>query len=572
VSKGCAVRPFFGTHLCVEVRDAVILGVRERPMGDVERASWARRVERSWDRHGERFPEHVPGIWAWVVDRPDRLIAYRDRLGVLPMAYARASGGGWWLSSDLDALTQGPRTPNCARVLQLLTGAGDPRDPSDFVEGISRVAPGHRVTLREREAPTTAPWWCPPTELDPEVTVARARDELDGALREVLGELPRGGIAATLSGGLDSSTVAHYLRETRPGLPTASMVFPTLPVCDESEEIARFERALDLRGHHVDVTPMWTLRHPELHARALNAGPQLAPDEVYLSYFYEEARRRTGASGLITGQEADGLLQSLFTLFFRRMMAPRFRGRQRAWMWRAEPTYLLRQGAWWLGSRALGVEGVRRVRRWVEAARGRRRPSWLHPEVSVAGAAGWEAEDAGRWVDAPGELGRIKWRSTQTWRWELFRRASMRNQRRAGVWSTSPFLDGRLWEPALRWGPEVFTGVARGGRELKDKWVLRTLMQRQAAYPNDLAMRSKWTSFDAHVERGLLVERRGWVEEQLEEMRLEALGIVDARAVRALYRALCDRVDASSGEGVAFALEFWVILSAELWARSLESQ
>ncbi len=142
------VRTHHDTYVLIHVRDATILGIRERPLSRLSATVVADDVERLWAHHGAEFVHHVQGVWAWAIAQPDRLLVFRDRLGVLPMGYARAQDGGWVVSSDLETLSDGPRLVHRGRVLQLLVGALDPLDPSDFIEGQARLAPGHCVVFR----------------------------------------------------------------------------------------------------------------------------------------------------------------------------------------------------------------------------------------------------------------------------------------------------------------------------------------------------------------------------------------------------------------------------------------
>jgi asparagine synthase (glutamine-hydrolysing) len=215
----------------------------------------------AYERWGDRAAEHLLGDFAFAVwDRRRReLLCARDRLGVrpfyyvtLPRTFAFASG-----IAALLALPEVPRRLNEASVASYLAGlVGD--KTSTFYRDVQRLPPGHCLSLRD-DTIRTWPYW----RLDPEREAERQPDAawaeafrahfVDAARCRLRTTFP---VGATLSGGLDSSSVACAARDLRrqsgeEPLPTFSVIFPDLPRTDELRLVNVVLRDGGFVAHHV---------------------------------------------------------------------------------------------------------------------------------------------------------------------------------------------------------------------------------------------------------------------------------------------------------------------------------
>lgn len=209
----------------------------------------------AYDRWGEQCPEHLLGAFAFAVwDESERtLFAARDHMGVKPFYYYRGDAL-FAFGSEIKALLALDGVPcrlDEARIGDYLAEALEDKTAT-FYEGIRRLPPAHALHVTPSGL-TTREYW----SLDPTRRVELGSDEAYAErFRELFTEAVRcrlrsaHPVGSTLSGGLDSSSVACTAAEILESdqLHTVSAVFPDVLVCDERPYI---EAVLD----HVDVTP-----------------------------------------------------------------------------------------------------------------------------------------------------------------------------------------------------------------------------------------------------------------------------------------------------------------------------
>ena len=184
--------------------------------GDEAGLADAELLARAYARWGEEVVERLVADFAFAAWHPaqQKLVLARDFLGRRPLYYHRGDagpGGGFFAFSSmpkgLHALPEVPYAPSSRRALAFLTHIDPGR--SSFFEHVSRVEPGHIVTVT-RDGESSRSWWNP--SLEP-VHFPRPADYAE-ALREHLDEAVRarlrgsdGAVATTLSAGLDGSAV-----------------------------------------------------------------------------------------------------------------------------------------------------------------------------------------------------------------------------------------------------------------------------------------------------------------------------------------------------------------------------
>jgi len=172
----------------------------------------------AWEVWGEACVDHFRGMFAFAIwDRPrETLFLARDRLGVKPLYYAALADGLFIFGSELKALQQHPGLPRRVdpTAVEDYFAYGYIPDPKTIYQGVFKLAPGHRLTLRRgRALPPPEQYWDVPFELDVSISEARAKDELTARLREavsirMVADVPLG---AFLSGGVDSSAVVAMM-------------------------------------------------------------------------------------------------------------------------------------------------------------------------------------------------------------------------------------------------------------------------------------------------------------------------------------------------------------------------
>ena len=170
----------------------------------------------SYERWGERFPEKLRGkfgIAVWDNDNRRAVLA-RDRLGVKPLYYAQSEDLVVFASELKSLLASGLVEPRLDyRAIDAYLTFGFFPGPWTPLEGVSKLMPGHVLTIDADGVRSEAYWRYPPQI----VNTRRGRQETAHELMELLEEAVRlrlmsdVPIGAMLSGGLDSSLVVALM-------------------------------------------------------------------------------------------------------------------------------------------------------------------------------------------------------------------------------------------------------------------------------------------------------------------------------------------------------------------------
>jgi len=182
-------------------------------------------IVHAWEEFGEECLAHFNGMFAFVLWDGERrtLFAARDRLGEKPFYYAER--GGWFIfGSELRALLA---HPELAAELDLrgfgryLTSGYLP-DPHTILEGVSKLPPGHYLTVADGKTRVSQYWDLPFTsprrqesDRSPEAWAERLWDALRISVRHrLVSDVP---VGVFLSGGIDSSAVTAAAVAVAPG-------------------------------------------------------------------------------------------------------------------------------------------------------------------------------------------------------------------------------------------------------------------------------------------------------------------------------------------------------------------
>ncbi len=188
----------------------------EHRLGLEPAASDAELACAAHDQLGDDAPAAMLGDWSLIAWHPGRrtLTLARDATGCTALYWWQGPGGVAFATSlgTLIACPGVPARPDARWVAALLTVFDDPERPdATAFEGIRAVPPGHRVHIRDGHAALQRWWWPergePIVGADTDGLYERFAALYDDAVRACL-QVPRGSIAMTLSGGLDSGSVA----------------------------------------------------------------------------------------------------------------------------------------------------------------------------------------------------------------------------------------------------------------------------------------------------------------------------------------------------------------------------
>jgi asparagine synthase (glutamine-hydrolysing) len=273
----------------------------------------------AWAEWGERCVDHLVGDFAFALwdAATQTLFCARDPMGVRPF-YFHQSDGRFCFASETGTLLRLPGVPaeiDQERVVRFLLNTDAGREDT-FYSGIRRLPAGH--WLRRTPATLTLRRYWDPDSVgevrygSDEEYAAAFRDRFEEAVRSRLSHA--GATAATLSGGLDSSSIvctARNLIGDGAPLHTISLVFPDLPPddlrrIDEREYMA----AVTLEGGVVPHTVRGDRISPlgDVHAivRTLNA-PFAAPN-LYLHWAMFAAAAGAGCSVFLDGFDGDSVV------------------------------------------------------------------------------------------------------------------------------------------------------------------------------------------------------------------------------------------------------------------------
>ncbi|HEY4644485.1 MAG TPA: asparagine synthase (glutamine-hydrolyzing), partial [Bacteroidota bacterium] len=182
-----------------------------------------------YDRLGEQFVDHLPGMFAFAIWDESRqlLICARDRFGEKPFYYAFGTNGEFLFASEVKSLlASGLVRPVLSRQAVSHFMQRQYVHPHQTVyENISTLPPAHLLRLRRGQLSVEPYWSLPSTDEKIDLTVAQEefRRLLSAALeRELIADVP---IGAFLSGGLDSSTIVAVASEYRARMKTFSFGF-----------------------------------------------------------------------------------------------------------------------------------------------------------------------------------------------------------------------------------------------------------------------------------------------------------------------------------------------------------
>ena len=271
-----------------EVRaELVSLGHRFRTNSDTE------VIVHGYEQWGESCVERFRGMFAFAVwDAGERrLLLARDRVGVKPLYYAPIEGGIVF-ASEIKAILEDPDVAadwNAEAIDAYLSLLYVPA-PATIYDGIFKLPQAHvlvaekgRIRLRRYWDLTFAGAHEPKTE-------ESYLEELDQQLREAVGlrlvsDVPLG---AFLSGGIDSSAVVAYMRDSSETVITTTVTFDQ-SAFDESRHAEAVARHLGCTFHAQAANPQIEELLPRL---AWHFDEPFADASAVPTYYASEAARR----------------------------------------------------------------------------------------------------------------------------------------------------------------------------------------------------------------------------------------------------------------------------------------
>lgn len=280
---------------------------------NVSEISDSRLILRAYEKWGEGCPEKLLGDFAFGLwdGRQQRLFCARDPSGVCPFYYSQ-HGGMFAFASEIKALLTLPEIPrrlNEARLLEYLAINFD-TETHTFYEGIQILPAAHQMSVGVNGLSLRRYW-----SLEPARELRLGSDaEYAEAFRDIFREAVRcrvhsaGPVGSTLSGGLDSSSIAclaaQFARQSGTGpLPTFSVIFDDVPQSDERDYMnaALAQGGMEPHFIHGDkIGPFFDIeRVLRQEDEPFHAG------NLFLHWAMYEAAAAAGVSVLLDGLDGD---------------------------------------------------------------------------------------------------------------------------------------------------------------------------------------------------------------------------------------------------------------------------
>jgi asparagine synthase (glutamine-hydrolysing) len=296
----------------IDNRDELIaaLDLRDRARDGITDSELILAAYQEW---GDECPGKLLGDFAFAVHdrRRDRLFLARDPMGVRPLCW-HDSPRGFAFASGIRAILQldwVPRDIDETRIADHLVPQFDDTAIT-FYRGISRLSPGHRMSIRGPGARPERYW-----ALDPEREIRLGSDdEYAEAFRDLFIDAVRrrlrsdGPVSALLSGGLDSSAIVCSARDVLKGsdrtIHTFSAIFPSLQEADPRINEDPYIKAVigmgGVQGHFVEADGLSPLLD------ILWKGDEAIPaPNLYMDLALTRAVRDNGSRIVLSGWDGD---------------------------------------------------------------------------------------------------------------------------------------------------------------------------------------------------------------------------------------------------------------------------
>ena len=497
------------------------------------------------------FPK-LNGMFAIALWDRDRraLVLARDRAGEKPLYLARLPGGGYAVASEIKALL---RHPNVERevdpvALEQFLSFDYVIGPRTMLRGVEKLTAGHYAVI-SAEGMVVRPFWKLAFERrhwNEDEAVARLDELLRRSVElRLLADVPLG---LFLSGGLDSTTIAYYMRETGNTVRAFSIAFE-----DQAFDETRYARmAAEHLGieHHVEMLSQDRLVELIPHVTEMLDEPMGDP-AVFPTYLLSTFARRhvkvalggDGSDELLMGYEEYQTLKASNLLD---VLPRRVRRRASELMLRLPGRHAAFVGASLRETpqqRLLSLIGqFAGSSRWLLSTDVRQQ---LPPTVFTEPDAAFAAATGGisGWADA--SIGAYVRGYLQEDILVKVDRASMA----ASLEVRAPFLDPDLMDFLATVTPSLKL------RLMTQKYLLKRLMR--GRIPDAIVDRPK-QGFAVPLDAWFRGALRPLAIERLSPDRVKAVGLLDTDAVARLLRDhLSGRVDRGR--------QLWLLLQLELW-------
>ena len=246
-------------------------------------------------------------------EREQRLVLARDRVGIKPL-YLYRSGTQLYFASELKSLFAHEEIPRelDLNALNYYLALNYVPAPFTLVKNIEKLAPGHWLEWQSGSI-RTEPFWKPRFQHDPRWTMDSATEALDQLMKDsvrehMISDVP---VGIWLSGGVDSSAVLHYARQTTSArIKTFSIGFAGRSF-DESGPAREIAERYDADHFELDLNPSLDLEDA-IHNIVYYSDEPFADAGAVPLWFLSKLSRETVTVAL-SGEGSDELFGGYLT-------------------------------------------------------------------------------------------------------------------------------------------------------------------------------------------------------------------------------------------------------------------
>lgn len=236
-------------------------------------------IVHAYEEYGHDCVNEFNGMWAFAIwdEHKGELFLSRDRLGIKQLYYASVDGA-FVFASEIKALIQSfpcLKEVNRRQIRDFLVAGLTDHGQSTFFRDISQLLPSQNLVLTRSGEISKSRYWSINTDQPFVGTIEQAASELrelfcDAVRLQMRSDVP---VCATLSGGLDSTTVVAFASKLASGgLLTFSGLYPDDSRYDESVYVQAMADRFDLAVVPISPKPdhilddlakcMWHLDEP----------------------------------------------------------------------------------------------------------------------------------------------------------------------------------------------------------------------------------------------------------------------------------------------------------------------
>lgn len=268
----------------------------------------------AYDFWKERCLQHFDGMFAFAIwdEKEQHLFAARDRFGEKPFYYFE-NERYFLFASEMKALwAAGVEKEAEEKMLLNYLALGHVQNAADkeytFYKNIWALPPAHYLKYTPAlKKLTTKKYWHLDKEKQIDITAAEAMEEFGALLQHAVNNRLRSDVAVgtSLSGGLDSSSIAALVNENSGVQKTFSAVFPGYEK-DESAYIKKLAQQLKIENY--TVTPDAASLLKTFADVCYYQEEPFSSASVFAQYKVFELARQHNVTVLLDGQGADEVL------------------------------------------------------------------------------------------------------------------------------------------------------------------------------------------------------------------------------------------------------------------------